>query len=125
MQTVQLVKANKHPVVRGVWRYLVTGRPIYGKGDNATYFRDATVDYRGGPVERLSRARWRRVARRHAALTVPGGLAICDWRAAAAYAGLAAAAGGAYGTRAFIRYWPQRAVRREFVVPTWTVTARV
>ena len=47
----------KAVVARSVWRYLVTGRPLYGQGDNATFFRDATVDHRGGPVEKLTRAR--------------------------------------------------------------------
>jgi hypothetical protein len=57
--------------VRSTYRYWVTGRPLAGPGDNATFFRDATKDYRDGPVEKLSRARWRRVARRWAFLGVP------------------------------------------------------
>lgn len=107
------------------WRYLVTGRPLCGQGDNATFLRDATVDHRGGPVERLTRARWRRVARRHAVITLPTGLAICDWRAAAAYAGTVTLGGMALGVRAGSHWWLTRDVRREYQVPTWTVVARI
>ncbi len=89
METVQLVKPKGHRFIRAAFRYFITGRPVFGKGDNASFWRDATVDYRGGPVEKLTRARWRRVARRWAALVVPAGLAAWDWRAAALYALLA------------------------------------
>lgn len=57
--------------IRSTYRYWITGRPIIGPGDNATFLRDATKDYRDGPVEKLSRARWHRVARRWAFLGVP------------------------------------------------------
>lgn len=60
--------------VRTGFRYFVTGKEITGPGDNATFLHDATVDYRNRPVERLSRARWRRVARRWALLGIPGSL---------------------------------------------------
>jgi hypothetical protein len=59
---------------RGValpWRYLVTGYPIRSPRDNASFLHDATEDYRRKPVTVLSRARWRRVLRRNAAVTVP------------------------------------------------------
>lgn len=125
MQTVQLVRPKRHVLVRGVWRYLITGRPLWGAGDNATFLRDATVDYRNGPVERLTRARWRRVARRHTGLTVPTALAACDWRLVAAYALLLAGVGATLGTRMLLHWWPAREVRREYVVPTWTVVARI
>jgi hypothetical protein len=59
------------------WRYFVTGREITGPGDNATFFHDATMD-RGYPLMRpyqvLTRARWRRVARRNALIGVPATL---------------------------------------------------
>ncbi|HEU4754020.1 MAG TPA: hypothetical protein VFU47_13000, partial [Armatimonadota bacterium] len=61
-------------LARSAFRFFVTGRPIAGKGDNATFLHDATTDYRGGPVERLTRARWRRVARRWTIFGVPGAL---------------------------------------------------
>lgn len=53
------------------WRYLVTGFPILVPRDNASFLHDATEDYRHKPVPKLSKARWRRVARRNAAITVP------------------------------------------------------
>jgi hypothetical protein len=122
---VAIIRPRKHPIIRGLWRYFVTGRTILGGGDNATFLRDATVDRRGGPVEKLTRARWRRVARRHAALTVPAALLACDWRACLAYAALAVLAGGTYGAHTALRWWPQRSVRREFVIPTWQVVASI
>jgi hypothetical protein len=125
MQTVQLVKPKGHRLIRGAWRYLVTGRPLWGPGDNASFLHDATTDYRAGPVEKLTRARWRRLARRHAALTVPALLALWDWRATALYVLLAALAGGGYLSWVISLWWPQRAVRREFVYPTWLVIARI
>ena len=122
---VAIVKPKKHPLIRGAWRYLVTGRPLYGAGDNATFLRDATVDYRGGPVEKLTRARWRRVARRHAAITLPAALALCDVRLVFAYVLAVAVAGIAYGARLLLQWYPQRTVRREYVYPAWTVTAKI
>jgi hypothetical protein len=56
---------------RVVWHYLVTGDYITSKGDNASFLHDATEDYRGKPVRKLTRARWRRVVRRNLAVTVP------------------------------------------------------
>lgn len=53
------------------WRYLVTGFPILTPRDNASFLHDATEDYRHKPVPKLSKARWRRVARRNAAITAP------------------------------------------------------
>lgn len=52
-------------------RYLVTGQYIFSRGDNADFLHDATEDFRGRPVVKLTRARWRRVARRNAAVTIP------------------------------------------------------
>jgi hypothetical protein len=53
------------------FRYLVTGYPILRPRDNASFLYDATEDYRGKPIPKFSRARWQRVARRNAAITVP------------------------------------------------------
>jgi hypothetical protein len=125
METVQLVKPRRHLVVRGLWRYFVTGRPLWGKGDNATFLLDATTDYRGGPVERLSRARWRRVARRHAGVTAPLCLLAWDWRAAALYALLALVGVGGWLGYLVALWWPQRAVRRTYVYPAARVLAKV
>lgn len=63
------VKIPILPVV--IWRYLVTGESIGAPRDNASFLHDANMDYRNKPVPKLSRARWRRVARRNAAITVP------------------------------------------------------
>jgi len=112
-------------VAHVAWRYLVTGRPLWGPGDNATFLHDATVDYRGGPVERLTHARWRRVLRRHAALTAPTLLACYDRQAAIVYASLMITAGLTVAVLALVDWWPQRQVRREYVYPTWTVVAKV
>lgn len=125
MQTVALVRPKRHRLIRGVWRYFVTGRPMWGPGDNASFLHDATTDYRGGPREKLTRARWRRVARRHAGISIPAALLLWDWRAGALYALLAAIAGGTWAGWWLSRWWPQRAVRREFVYPTWTVVSRI
>lgn len=124
METVQLVRPKGHRFTRGLWRYFITGRPLWGKGDNATFLRDATKDYRGGPVERLTRARWRRVARRWAGLVLPAGLTAWDWRAGALYASLALL--GAVGWLGYLvaLWWPQRAVRRTYVYPVAKVLAR-
>ena len=63
--------------LRIAWRYFVSGTALHGPGDNATFLHHATVDYRARPYERLTRRRWERLARRHAALTVPMLLAAC------------------------------------------------
>lgn len=125
MQTAPLTRPTGHPLIRGAWRYLVTGRPLFGQGDNATWLRDATVDYRGGPVEKLTRARWRRICRRHMALTVPAGLAVCNWRVALAYVLVVLVALVAVGARASVQWWLTRDIRRDVQVPTWTVVARI
>lgn len=132
-------------LLRTAVRYFVTGRPIRGRGDNATLLRDATVDYRGGPVEKLTRARWRRLAWRWGLLGMPwllaDGYALenmwpqhlehpaflrLPWGwSLAAYATLALLGAGTYGAVTLARWWPQRAVRREYVLPTWAVVARI
>ncbi len=58
-------------MLRLLWRYFVTGQQLRGPGDNATMFHHATVDYRARPYITLGRRRWERLARRHAAITVP------------------------------------------------------
>lgn len=76
----QLISAGKGarlniPVIaRLFFRYFITGRQLWGATDNATFLHDATVDYRARPYEKLTRARWRRVARRWAVLLTLGTL---------------------------------------------------
>jgi len=69
-------KGLSYLVMRSMWRFWVTGVELRGRGDNATWLHDATVDYRQRPYEKLSRARWRRVATRWAVAGVPMALAI-------------------------------------------------
>lgn len=111
--------------VRSTWRFWITGRHLWGKGDNATFLHDATVDYRGAPVERLSRARWRRLAWRWSTTGIPALLWLYRPWLAYTYLTLAAAAGGWAAYRAVAAWWPAREVRRDFVVPTWQVVCRV
>lgn len=88
--------------VRAAWRYFVTGKQLHGPGDNATLFHHATVDYRARPYIQLTRRRWERLARRHAALTAPAALACTiPWQGVwplAAYEGTLATAATAYAT---------------------------
>lgn len=66
--------------VRALGRYFVTGKPLWGPGDNASLLHHATADYRAKPRERLTRRRWERLARRHAAITTPAALlAAAPW----------------------------------------------
>lgn len=136
--------------IRSTWRYWITGKELRGDGDNATFFHDATVDHRGRPYERLTRARWRRVARRWAlggiplALASTGALArFVRWAAERgestapgwsewpwgwtllAYLGALAVALGTYAGRRLARWWPMRTVRRELVRPAAEVLLRL
>jgi hypothetical protein len=137
-------------LVRSVWRYWFTGRELRGEGDNATFFHDATVDYRGRPYEKLTRARWRRVTRRWALAGVPflllalGGVArlvraaavhletgppgwaTLPWgRLALAYVAGVLLVGIAYAGRRLSAWWPVRHIRRELVRPAAEVLVRM
>lgn len=104
--------------VRALYRYFVTGHPLRGSGDNATFLHHATVDYRGGPRLRLSRRRWERLARRHAAFTVPPVIACAagQWPLVAYESGLAVAA-GAYATVRVRRALGDRGRNRRYIDP--------
>lgn len=132
-------------LVRSCWRFFVTGREILGAGDNATFWHDATHDFRGNPIEKLSRARWRRVAWRWALLGVPWLLAdvwiAAGWAAdhgSTAWwahfpwlwvligylvAGFSAAAVWA-GYLARL-WWSTREHRQNYIYPAYRVLARV
>lgn len=114
------------------YRYFVTGESIGVPRDNASFLHDANMDYRNKPVPKLSKARWRRVARRNAALTVPGVLYLLQlaefipwwvavlWPACVVLAGLAWL--GANIRRNLqlhnpYRWLRDRKVRKEFVHP--------
>lgn len=119
-------------VLRSLLRFWITGRPIWGRGDNATFLHDATVDYRGGPVERLTRARWRRVAWRWA---VAGGpWVLLDlyvlrgpvWGyVLVGYVVSASGLGGVAVWRWAAVWWPARETRRDMVYPTWQVVCKI
>ena len=68
--------------LRVLGRYFVTGQSLRGPGDNATFLHRATVDYRARPYMTLSGPVWHRLARRHAAATIPLALACANWRVA-------------------------------------------
>lgn len=119
-------------LARSAVRFWITGRPVLGRGDNATFLHDATVDHRGGPVPKYSRARWRRLAWRWGLAGVPWLLAdawlllgpLYGWLLLG-YAVAAGGAGGWAGYRAMAAWWPQRETRTEFVFPVWQVTAAI
>lgn len=116
--------------VRSTYRYWITGRPVYGPGDNATFLRDATKDYRDGPAEKLSRARWRRVARRWAFLGVPAHLGVAGIFSERArlflfFYCLAVLAGGAMiAINTGGAWFAVRELRRTYIYPAAAVLAR-
>lgn len=119
-------------IIRSLWRFWVTGRPLAGRGDNASFLHDATIDFRKGPVEKLTRARWRRVAWRWAILGVPWTLVdlylvygVLWLYLLAAYVLVGTATGGYAIVVAVRAWWPARGVRREFVYPCWQVACAV
>jgi hypothetical protein len=57
--------------LRAAGRYFLTGAPLRGPGDNATFLHRATEDYRARPYLTLTGPRWQRLARRNAAVTAP------------------------------------------------------
>ena len=121
-------------------RYLITGFPIRRPQDNASFLYDAMEDFRGKPIPKYSKARWRRVARRNAAITVPLvmlALTPTDWMALWAlwtWLTLLALAGLAWliwrGVVRLKRHNPVRLLRnwrvnREFIDPAAEVLASV
>lgn len=130
-------------ITRVLWRYFVTGRELRGPGDNATFLDDATEDYRHNPREKLTRARWRRVARRWALLGVPllflliagvsriarwtgaSGWAALPWgEALAGYVAILAAGALAYAWSEFTRWYPARLAVVNLIRPAYEVLCR-
>lgn len=115
--------------LRVPWRYLVTGAYILSPGDNASFLHDATEDYRGKPVRKLTRARWRRVVRRNALITVPTALAAsAPWTTVwpvAGYEASAVAAGAAWGIWRGVEGVRGRRTNKEWVDPAAAVLCRV
>lgn len=137
-------------VARTGFRYFVTGADIRKGGDNATFLHGATVDHRGKPSVKLTRARWQRVARRNALLGVPGGLLSAELLAdivEAPYRFLDAAPpgwtdvpwfdllqgyafGGPVAAGVVIaprirKQWQQRETVREYIRPTWREVCQI
>jgi hypothetical protein len=111
------------------WRFWVTGMELTARpGDNATWLHDATVDYRGKPVEKLTRARWRRVARHHALTTVPAvaASAMPWWGVAplAGYTTLIAGIAGVWAARKVRRHARTRRLHAEWTYPAGQVVCR-
>lgn len=111
--------------LRAPWRYFVTGAYLISRGDNASFLLDATEDYRGRPVIKLTRARWRRVARRHAVATVPAVLAVFAWHLALAYLACLALAGVGWGVYRVGHHLATRKRYAEWVDPAAAVLCRV
>jgi hypothetical protein len=98
-------------------RYFITGQALRGGGDNATFLHRATVDYRARPYVKLTGPKWQRLARRHAAVTVPLVLACWDWRAAVAWWTVTLLAAVAWAVRAAVRALSRGRQYREWVDP--------
>jgi hypothetical protein len=119
-------------VLRSLLRFWITGKPMWGPGDNASFLHDATVDYRGGPRERLSQARWRRVAWRWAVLGGPWVLVdlwvlygpVWAW-ALGGYLAVGVGLGGTAAWHWAAAWWPAREERRDMVYPTWQVVCKI
>jgi hypothetical protein len=114
-----------HLYLRAPWRYLITGGYLISPGDNASFLLDATEDYRHKPIIKLTRARWRRVARRNAALTLPLVLLILEPRAGAVYVACGLAACLAWAAYRGVRYLATRQRYAEWVDPAAAVLCRI
>lgn len=111
--------------VRSAFRFWVTGKPVWGRGDNATLLHDATVDHRGGPRERLTRARWRRLAWRWSCLGLPALLWTWSGWAVLTYLVLVLGLGSWYAWTHARPWWESRELRATHVLPAARVLARV
>lgn len=117
---------------------------LWGHGDNATFRMDATEDYRRGPTEKLSRARWRRVLRRWVVAGIPlvilafegvsrvgrlfgaGGFFAVPWLdVLLVYALLAFVVAAIYTANLVAAWWPVRHLRRAYLYPAGRTLARV
>lgn len=123
-------------VLRAAGRYLLTGAPLRGPGDNATMFHRATVDYRARPYVTLTGPKWQRLARRNGAITVPvaysmwlGAQNVAEWigrdlpgpapslGGLAAYVLIVALGGLAWATWAMTRGLKHRKLNKRYVDP--------
>ncbi len=103
--------------IRILGRYFIIGQELRGPGDNATFLHRATVDYRARPYTRLTGPKWQRLARRHAAITVPILIALLSWKLALCYLAVLLAASAAWMIGRGWQAWRERAVRKEWTRP--------
>ena len=118
---------------------------LWGRGDNASFFEDATEDYRRKPTEKLTRARWRRVLRRWVLIGFPLVLLTLAGISNAmqamgseslfaripwvwvfiSYVTIAMAAGIIVGVRVLVPWFATREVRKTYVYPAARQLAKV
>jgi len=104
--------------LRILGRYLITGQQLRGPGDNATFLHRATIDYRARPYMTLSGPIWQRLARRHAALTVPLALLpLAGWKIAVAWALATWLIAMWWVARSFVHLLRRGRLNREYVDP--------
>jgi len=115
--------------LRVLGRYFITGRVLFGSGDNATFFHRATVDYRARPYTKLTGPKWQRLVRRHAAFTGPLALlAGAPWWTLwplLAYVVVLVSLALAWITRASWRFLAERRRRKEWIDPASRVACSV
>ena len=112
-----------------LWRYFVTGMELWGRGDNASFWDDATEDYRRKPKEKLTRARWRRVLRRWLFVGLPLLIGLASWIYSAwlikGYVLALLAFGATAGARAIAPWWATREVRKNYLYPAMRTLGKV
>lgn len=115
--------------LRILGRYFITGRALRGPGDNATFFHRATVDYRARPYLRLTGPIWQRLARRHAAITIPLALLLAaPWHGlwpVALYETLLLLGAWAWGGRRTYEWWRGRRTYKQWIDPAARVACSV
>lgn len=115
--TPVVIQPRKPTFARILGRYFITGAEIFSAGDNATFLHRATIDYRGRPYTTLTAPKWQRLARRHAAVTVPLLLLAAGWKISAAYAVLLVLTGLSWTARRVWRAVAGRRRTKEYVRP--------
>lgn len=104
--------------LRVLYRYFITGQALRGPGDNATFLHRATVDYRARPYVTLTGPIWQRLARRHAALTLPALLLIfAGWQAACVWLAATWPIAMWWIVRSAIRWARRRRNNQSFIDP--------
>lgn len=116
-------------LLRVAGRYFITGQTLRGPGDNATFLHRATIDYRARPYIKLTGPIWQRLARRHAAITVPLALLAAAWWITlwpiALYEILLLLTAGAWSIRRTYGWMKARTHNRRWVDPAARVACSV